>query len=72
MDIQSIISDAVIAYLSFIIFSGGFQGCGVVLCRLFVALRIASHSGSYSRFSDEPGLSGTSMICSKISDIHLT
>lgn len=44
------------------LFSGGFQGWGVVLCRVLVALRIASHSGSYSRPSDEPGLSGISTI----------
>ena len=45
------------------LFSGGFHGWGVVLCRLLVDFRIASHSGSYSRPSDEPGLSWTSTIC---------
>lgn len=55
------------------LFSGGFHGTGVVLWRLLVAFKIASHSGSYSRLSDEPGLSPTSTIfnaCEKVTALN--
>lgn len=49
---------------------GGFQKLWDGFWSLSVAFKMASHSGSYSRCSEEPGLSATSTICNIKTFIH--
>lgn len=49
---------------------GGFQKLWDGFWILSVAFKMASHSGSYSRCSEEPGLSATSTICNIKTFIH--